>query len=108
MSKGKSALITGITGQDGGHLAELLHKKGYTVYAIIRGQHNPKRRVTEEEYPFVQLIEADLTDLPSLVRAMETAKPDEVYNLAAWSFVGGSFKQPYHVAQATGVGVLNM
>jgi len=104
----KKALITGITGQDGGHLAQLLNDKGYEVHAIIHGQHNPKRRKTEEEYPFVRLIEADLTDLPSLIRAMESVKPDEVYNLAAWSFVGGSFKQPYHVAQATGVGVLNM
>lgn len=104
----KSALITGITGQDGGHLAELLHKKGYEVYGIIRGQHNPRRKITEDEFPFVKLIEADLVDQSSLVRAMDTAKPDEVYNLAAISHVGYSFKNPQLTADVTGKGVLNM
>lgn len=104
----KTALITGITGQDGGHLAELLHSKGYEVYGIIRGQHNPRRRQTEEEFPYVKLIEADLLDQSSLVRAMEIAKPDEVYNLAAISHVGYSFKNPQLTADATSKGVLNM
>lgn len=104
----KTALITGITGQDGRHLAELLNDKGYTIYGIIRGQHNPKRRMAEETMPFVKLIEADLTDLSSLVRAMETAKPDEVYNLAAISHVGYSFKNPVLTADMTAKGVLNM
>ena len=104
----KSALITGITGQDGGHLAELLHGKGYKVYGIIRGQHNPKREITEREFPYVTLIEADLTDQSSLIRAIETAKPDEVYNLAAVSHVGYSFKNPQLTADVTGKGVLNM
>lgn len=104
----KSALITGITGQDGGHLAELLHGKGYEVYGIIRGQHNPRRQATEQEYPYVKLIEADLTDQSSLVRAMETAAPTEVYNLAAVSHVGYSFKNPQLTADVTGKGVLNM
>ena len=104
----KSALITGITGQDGGHLAQLLHGKGYDVYGIIRGQHNPRRRSTEQEFPYVKLVEADLTDPSSLIRAMETARPDEVYNLAAVSHVGYSFKNPQLVADVTGKGVLNM
>lgn len=104
----KSALITGITGQDGYHLANLLNEKGYDVYGIIRGQHNPKRLRVEQEQPFVKLIEADLLDPSSLVRAMETAKPDEVYNLAAISHVGYSFKNPQLVADITGKGVLNM
>ncbi len=104
----KTALITGITGQDGGHLAELLHKKGYKIFGIIRGQHNPRRKITEEEYPYVTMIEADLTDESSLVRAMQTAKPDEVYNLAAISHVGYSFKNPQLTADVTGRGVLNM
>ncbi len=104
----KTALITGITGQDGRHLAELLHQKKYTVYGLIRGQHNPKRQEIESAYPYVRLIEADLTDLPSLVRALKIATPQEVYNLAAWSFVGGSFTQPLTTAQVTGVGVLNL
>ncbi len=104
----KRALITGITGQDGGHLAELLHEKGYEVFGIIRGQHNPRRKATEEEFPYVTLIEADLLDQSSLVRAMEVAKPDEVYNLAAVSHVGYSFKNPQLTMDVTGKGVLNM
>lgn len=104
----KRALITGITGQDGGHLAALLHEKGYEIFAIIRGQHNPRREVTEAEYPYVTLIEADLGDQSSLIRAMQTAKPDEVYNLGAISHVGYSFKDPMLTADITGKGVLNM
>jgi GDPmannose 4,6-dehydratase len=104
----KSALVTGITGQDGYHLAELLHAKGYTVYGIIRGQHNPKRQRLELEQPFIKLIEADLTDQSSLIRAIETAHPDEVYNLGAISHVGYSFKNPELTADVTAKGVLNM
>lgn len=103
----KTALITGITGQDGGHLAELLHSKDYEIFAIIRGQHNPKKREVEEEFPYVKLIEADLLDTSSLVRALETSDPDEVYNLAAISHVGYSFKAPQLTADVTAVGVLN-
>jgi GDPmannose 4,6-dehydratase len=108
MTTKKRALITGITGQDGGHLAELLHEKGYEIYGIIRGQHNPKREITEAEFPYVTLIEADLMDPSSLVRAMQISQPDEVYNLAAISHVGYSFKNPQLTAEATGVGVLNL
>ena len=74
----KRALITGVTGQDGGHLAELLHSKGYDIFGIIRGQHNTRRQITEREFPYVTLIEADLVDQSSLIRAMQIAKPDEV------------------------------
>ncbi|HEX5744509.1 MAG TPA: GDP-mannose 4,6-dehydratase [Candidatus Saccharimonadales bacterium] len=105
---GKQALITGITGQDGYHLAELLHQKGYKVFGLIRGQHNPKRVRVEREQPYVHLIEGDLTDPTSLVKAIEISKPDEVYNLAAISHVGYSFKAPQLVADVTGKGVLNM
>jgi GDPmannose 4,6-dehydratase len=111
MSEGlmaKRALITGITGQDGYHLAELLSEKGYELYGVIRGQQNPKRRQVEEEQPYVHLIEADLTDQSSLIRAVETAAPDEVYNLAAVSHVGYSFKNPQLTADVTGKGVLNV
>ncbi|MDR0591044.1 MAG: GDP-mannose 4,6-dehydratase [Candidatus Nomurabacteria bacterium] len=104
----KRALITGITGQDGGHLAKLLGDKGYEVYGIIRGQQNPKRRATEEEFPYVKLIEADLLDMSSLVRALQIAKPDEIYNLGAISHVGYSFKDPQLTADVTGKGCLNM
>lgn len=104
----KQALITGITGQDGYHLSELLHEKGYVVYGLIRGQQNPKRTRVEREQPYVKLIEGDLTDPTSLVNAMEVAKPDEVYNLAAISHVGYSFKTPQLVADVTGKGALNV
>jgi GDPmannose 4,6-dehydratase len=104
----KSALITGITGQDGHHLSELLYEKGYKVYGIIRGQHNPKRLRIEQEQPYIHLIEADLIDQSSLIRAVDTSSPDEVYNLAAVSHVGYSFKNPELTADITGKGVLNI
>lgn len=104
----KRALLTGITGQDGYHLAKLLNEKGYEVYGIMRGQQNPKRHIVEREQPFVKLIEGDLTDTSSLVRAIQVAKPDEVYNLGAISHVGYSFKTPQLVADVTGKGALNM
>lgn len=104
----KKALITGITGQDGYHLSEFLHGKGYEVYGIIRGQQNPKRQKIEQEQPYIKLIEADLTDQSSLVRAVILSQPQEIYNLAAISHVGYSFKDPQLTFQVTGGGVLNM
>ena len=104
----RRALITGITGQDGYHLAELLHEKDYEVFGIIRGQQNPKRQRLEQEQPFINLIEADLTDPSSLIRSIDTAQPNEVYNLAAVSHVGYSFKDPQLTAEVTGKGVLNI
>lgn len=107
----KTALITGVNGQDGGHLAALLHSKGYEVYGVIRGQmeaSHPKYRQFAQEFPYVKLILADLLDLSSLVRAVQIAKPDEVYNLAAISHVGYSFRDPILTHQVTGGGVLNM
>lgn len=102
------ALITGITGQDGQYLAEFLHDKGYEVFGLIIGQRNPKAESLQEELPFVQLIGGDLRDLPSLIAAVETSQPDEVYNLGAISFVALSFKQPELTAEVTGLGVLRM
>lgn len=104
----KTALITGVTGQDGYHLSELLHEKGYEVYGLIRGQQNPRRLRVEQEQPYIKLIEGDLTDPSSLVRAVEVSKPDEVYNLAAISHVGYSFKTPQLVADVTAKGALNV
>ena len=78
-----SALITGITGQDGLYLAELLLEKGYEVHGLIRGQNNPKEDLVRSELPEVKLINGDLTDTASLFRALDTAVPDEVYNLGA-------------------------
>jgi GDPmannose 4,6-dehydratase len=107
----KSALITGIAGQDGGHLAELLHSKGYKVYGVIRGQMeagHPRYRKVKQEMPYVELVMADLLDLAALTRAMQEIKPDEVYNLAAISHVGYSFRDPIMTADVTGKGVLNV
>lgn len=104
----KRALITGITGQDGGHLAKFLYGKDYEIYGIIRGQQNPRRAQFEAEFPYVILIEADLTDASSLVRAIEVSKPDEIYNLGAISHVGYSFKNPQLTSDVTGKGVLNL
>jgi GDPmannose 4,6-dehydratase len=102
------ALITGITGQDGLYLGELLAANGYEVFGLIRGQNNPKIEVVERIIPSIQLLQGDLTDLPSLIAAMEEAQPHEVYNLAAISFVGLSWKQAELTGEITGMGVLRM
>jgi GDPmannose 4,6-dehydratase len=102
------AFITGITGQDGRHLAEFLHGKGYDVYGMVKGQSNPKATELVDEMPFVELVSGDLADLPSLVAALEYAQPDEVYNLGAISFVALSFSQAELTANTTGLGVLRM
>jgi len=104
----KRALITGITGQDGMYLAELLHEKDYQVYGLIRGQHNPKRHILEQHFPWVELLEGDLSDLGSLIAALEVSQPDEVYNLGAISFVALSFKQPELTGNITGLGALRL
>jgi GDPmannose 4,6-dehydratase len=102
------AFITGITGQDGQHLAEFLHGKGYEVYGMVKGQNNPRMHLVREEFPFVEPVPGDLADLPSLVKALDHVQPDEVYNLAAISFVAMSFNQAELTANITGVGVLRM
>ncbi len=102
------ALITGITGQDGLYLAELLLGKGYEVFGLIRGQNNPKYGLVRETVPDVTLLTGDLTDLSSLVRAFGVAQPDEVYNLGAISFVAYSWENASLTADITGKGVLNM
>ena len=102
------ALITGITGQDGLHLGEFLAAKGYEVFGMVRGQSNPKIPTVEEYIPSIQLLEGDLRDLSSLIGVLETAQPDEIYNLGAISFVGLSFKQPELTGDITGMGVLRM
>lgn len=104
----RTALITGITGQDGRHLAELLHANGYEVAGVIRGQSNPRRATVEQHHPYVRLIDGDLTDPSSLVRAVETVDPTEVYNLGAVSHVGYSFGSPTLTADVTAKGVLNV
>ncbi|MGG4000401.1 GDP-mannose 4,6-dehydratase [Anoxybacillus kestanbolensis] len=106
----KKALITGITGQDGAYLANLLLEKGYKVYGLLA------RRSTNTLWRLdylgiikdVELIEGDMTDLSSLIRAIKISQPKEVYNLAAQSFVGTSWDQPLLTAQVTGLGVANI
>ncbi|MDR1473105.1 MAG: GDP-mannose 4,6-dehydratase [Lactobacillales bacterium] len=108
MSK-KTALITGITGQDGYHLSKFLYEeKGYEVFGIIRGQNNPRYEQVKKELPFVKLIEADLMDVSSLYHAIYSVSPDEIYNLGAISFVEYSFKNPILTADVTAKGVINL
>lgn len=104
----KTALITGVSGQDGQFLAEFLINKGYKVFGLINGQSQESSLQLLEMYPQIDLISGDLTDGTSLIRAIEIAKPDEIYNLAAISFVGMSFAQPEHTANVTGLGVLRL
>jgi GDPmannose 4,6-dehydratase len=103
-----TAFVTGITGQDGQHLAEFLHGRGYRVFGMVKGQNNPRVEALQAELPFVELVSGDLADLPSLVSAMESCQPDEVYNLGAISFVALSFSQAELTANITGLGVLRM
>jgi GDPmannose 4,6-dehydratase len=103
-----TALITGITGQDGLYLAELLLGKGYQVYGLIRGQNNPKEAQVREAVPGVQLLSGDLQDMSSLLRALERSQPDEVYNLGAISYVAYSWEQAALTSSVTGMGVLSM
>jgi GDP-mannose 4,6-dehydratase len=108
----KTAIITGITGQDGAYLADLLLNKGYEVYGTYRRTSSVNFWRIEElgikKHSNLHLVEYDLTDLGSSIRLMETIKPDEVYNLAAQSFVGVSFDQPSTTAQITGIGPVNL
>ena len=108
----KSAIITGITGQDGAYLAEVLLEKGYKVFATFRRTSSVNFWRIEElgidKHPNLHLIEFDLTDLSSSLRLIEQCDADEVYNLAAQSFVGVSFDQPITTAKITGVGPLNL
>ena len=104
----KTALITGITGQDGSYLAELLLDKGYKVYGLVRRTSTPIMVNIEHILDKIELVSGDLTDLSSLIRIIEQIQPDEVYNLAAQSFVGTSWEQPILTGNVTGLAVTNM
>jgi GDPmannose 4,6-dehydratase len=108
--KNKSALITGVTGQDGAYLAKLLLDKGYDVFGVhARRSTDTLWRLRELGIePQVTLLSADLTDVSSLVRCMEKSQAQEVYNLGAQSFVGSSWDQPILTSNVTGTGVVNM
>jgi len=108
MAEGKRALVTGITGQDGLYLSEALVAKGYEVFGLIRGQNNPKYDLVRETVPEVKLLTGDLTDLSSLLRALESSQPAEVYNLGAISFVAYSWENAHVTSDVTGKGVLNI
>jgi GDPmannose 4,6-dehydratase len=102
------ALITGITGQDGLYLAELLLAKGYEVFGLVRGQNNPKIALVREAVPDVHVLTGDLTDTPSLMAALAVSRPDEVYNLGAISYVAYSWQNARITTDVTAAGVLNM
>ena len=104
----KRALITGITGQDGFHLTELLQSKGYKIFGLLNGQRNSRVLEFSSKFPDVEMLEGDLTDFSSLMRAIDISKPNELYNLGAISFVGLSFKQPELTANVTGLGPLRL
>jgi GDPmannose 4,6-dehydratase len=104
----KTALVTGITGQDGHHLTKLLLSKGYEVHGLINGQRNSRLEEFTKEFPEAKLMNGDLTDFTSLLQVVDTVQPAEVYNLGAISFVGLSFKQPELTANVTGLGTLRL
>jgi GDPmannose 4,6-dehydratase len=106
------AIITGITGQDGAYLTQLLLEKGYTVYGTYRRTSSVNfwrlEALGVQNHPHLHLVEYDLTDLGVSISLMQKVQPDEIYNLAAQSFVGVSFEQPSATAQITGIGALNL
>lgn len=108
----KRAIITGITGQDGAYLAQLLLEKGYQVYGTYRRLSSQNfwriKDLGVDKHPNLKLVEYDLTDLGATIRLLDECEPDEIYNLAAQSFVGVSFKQPNTTAQITELGALNI
>lgn len=104
----KNALITGVTGQDGSYLAELLLEKGYNVFGVVRRLSTPNYGRIEHLRKHITILDADLHDAMSLLNAVEAAKPDEVYNLAAQSFVATSWQQSVLTGDYTGVGVTRM
>jgi len=104
----KSACITGVTGQDGSFLAELLLSKGYTVYGLVRRLSSPNVTNIEHVRDRIHLLDGDMTDQTSIMTALKESKPDEIYNLAAQSFVATSFRQPVLTADVDGLGLIRL
>jgi len=104
----KVALITGINGMDGSHLADFLLSKNYKVYGVERRSSTKNRINTKHLEGKITFLQGDLTDQNSLLRCLKESNPDEVYNLAAQSFVGESWNTPEHTSEVTGLGVLRM
>ncbi len=108
MSKRKTALITGITGQDGSYLAEFLLSKGYRVFGMARRLSTPNFERINHLLGKIEIVDGDLLDLASIMSIMQKAKPDEIYNLASQSFVQSSWFEPIATGEYTGLGVLRM
>ena len=112
MAKKRTALITGITGQDGAYLADLWVKKNYKVYGLIRRSSvvNTERinHLLCEKNPKIELLYGDLTDSESIVKVVKETSPDEIYNLGAQSHVAVSFKEPEYTANADALGALRI
>jgi GDPmannose 4,6-dehydratase len=104
----KTALITGVNGMDGSHLADFLLDKGYTIYGVERRSSTKNRTNTKHLEDQITFLQGDLTDQNSLLRCLKESNPDEVYNLAAQSFVGESWNTPEHTSEVTGLGVLRI
>ena len=104
----KIAFITGVNGMDGSHLADLLLTKGYKVYGMERRSSVPNRENSKHLEDKITFLNGDLTDQNSLLRCLKECNPDEVYNLAAQSFVGESWNTPEHTSEVTGLGVLRI
>jgi len=107
----KTALITGINGQDGSYLSELLLEKGYEVWGVLKRNsvaENQTARIPDNIFKKLNLVYGDLTDLSSIISVIQKCKPDEIYNLAAQSHVRISFDQPIYTSQVTGLGTLNV
>tara|TARA_R100001509_G_C4875553_1_gene218386 strand:+ start:655 stop:1629 length:975 start_codon:yes stop_codon:yes gene_type:complete len=107
----KTALITGINGQDGSYLSELLLSKGYKVWGVLKRNsvaENQTARIPDNIFKKLNLVYGDLTDLSSIISVIQKSKPDEIYNLAAQSHVRISFDQPIYTSQVTGLGTLNV
>jgi len=104
----KRALITGINGMDGSHLADLLLDKGYEVFGMERRSSSKNRSNTQHLEGNISFVNGDLTDQNSLMRVLKDCKPNEIYNLGAQSFVGESWNTPEHTSNVTGLGVLRM
>ncbi len=104
----KTALVTGVTGQDGSYLAELLLSKGYTVYGLVRRLSSPNVANIRPFMDRIHLLDGDMTDQTSMITALKESRPDEIYNLAAQSFVATSFRQPVLTADVDGLGVVRL
>ena len=104
----RSALVTGITGQDGSYLAELLVRKGYRVHGLVRRLSSPNMAHVARIRDQIEILDGDLMDQTSLHQAVRASEPDEVYNLAAQSFVAASFSQPVLTGEVTGLGAVRM